>query len=68
VLAAARSVPVGLVVLGAVVVVALALWALAWWRAWEPGWMPRWRHAMGEAGWRASATWSEFLDWLRLGR
>jgi hypothetical protein len=68
VLAAARSVPVGLVALAAVVVVLLLAWAVAYWLAWEPRWLPRWRHAMGEAGWRASATWSEFLDWLRLGR
>jgi hypothetical protein len=25
------------------------------------------RHAMAEAGFRASATWAEFSDWVRLG-
>ena len=51
-----------LVVLGAI------LWALARWQAWEPLWLARWRHATGEAGWRAGNAWSEFTDWLRLGR
>jgi hypothetical protein len=37
------------------------------WRAWEPGWAQRARHATGEAGYRVSATWAEFADWLRLG-
>jgi hypothetical protein len=30
--------------------------------------LARWRHATAEAGWRASAAWAEFTDWLRLGR
>ena len=46
----------------------LALWAFARWWAWEPHWLARWRHATAEAGWRASAAWAEFTDWLRLGR
>jgi hypothetical protein len=57
-----------LVVLGAIVLAALALWAFARWWAWEPPWAARWRHATAEAGWRASAAWAEFTDWLRLGR
>jgi hypothetical protein len=38
------------------------------WRAWEPAWTNRFRHAAGEAGWRASSTWAEFTDFVRLGR
>jgi cobalamin biosynthesis Mg chelatase CobN len=57
-----------LLVLGALVLILLALWAAARWWAWEPHWLVRWRHATAEAGWRASAAWAEFTDWLRLGR
>ena len=57
-----------LIVLGALLVMLLALWAFARWWAWEPHWLVRWRHATAEAGWRASAAWAEFTDWLRLGR
>jgi hypothetical protein len=64
----ATGVPVALVLVGALVLIALALWGLARWWAWEPPWLVRWRHATAEAGWRASAAWAEFIDWLRLGR
>jgi cobalamin biosynthesis Mg chelatase CobN len=57
-----------LLVLAALVLILLALWAAARWWAWEPHWLARWRHATAEAGWRASAAWAEFTDWLRLGR
>ncbi len=57
-----------LIVIGALLVMLLALWAFARWWAWEPHWVARWRHATAEAGWRASAAWAEFTDWLRLGR
>jgi len=50
----------------------LALVALAWLiaraLAWEPRWWPGVRHACQEAGWRASGTWADFTDWVRLGR
>ena len=36
--------------------------------AWQPTWFPRARHAFHEAGWRASGTWQDFTDWVRLGR
>ena len=52
----------GLLVLCALV------WAIARLRAYEPHWMLSLRHAMAEAGFRASATWAEFSDWARLGR
>jgi cobalamin biosynthesis Mg chelatase CobN len=57
-----------LIVVGALLLMLLALWAFARWWAWEPHWLARWRHATAEAGWRASAAWAEFTDWLRLGR
>jgi hypothetical protein len=52
----------GMLALGAV-----ALGAARWW-AWEPAWLVRWRHAGAEAGWRTSAAWAEFTDWVKLGR
>jgi hypothetical protein len=55
----------------AILAALLALGALAFgvarWLAWEPAWTVRMRHAAGEAGWRASSTWSEFTDFVRLG-
>jgi cobalamin biosynthesis Mg chelatase CobN len=57
-----------LAVLGVLVVLALALWGAARWWAFEPPWIVRWRHAIAEAGWRAGNAWSEFADWVRLGR
>jgi cobalamin biosynthesis Mg chelatase CobN len=57
-----------LIVLAALLLMLLALWGFARWWAWEPHWLVRWRHATAEAGWRASAAWAEFTDWLRLGR
>lgn len=42
--------------------------AVVRWFAWEPAWAVRMRHATGEAGWRVSSTFSEFADYVRLGR
>jgi hypothetical protein len=60
------------VLLLAVLAGLLALGALTFglvrWFAWEPAWAVRFRHAAGEAGWRASSTFSEFADFVRLGR
>jgi hypothetical protein len=55
-------------VIAAVLVLACIAWALARRRAFEPHWLLSLRHAMAEAGFRASATWAEFSDWARLGR
>jgi hypothetical protein len=55
-------------VLAALLVLACLTWALARRSAFEPHWLLSLRHAMAEAGFRASATWSEFADWARLGR
>ena len=38
--------------------------AARWW-AYHPPWLVRSRHATAEAGWRTSAAWAEFRDWLR---
>ena len=54
--------------LAALLVLGCAAWALARSSAFEPHWLLSLRHAMAEAGFRASATWSEFADWARLGR
>ena len=54
-------------VVAAVLVLACIGWALARRRAFEPHWLLSLRHAMAEAGFRASATWAEFSDWVRLG-
>jgi hypothetical protein len=59
---------VGLAVIGAVMLLAGLLYGLARWWAWEPRWLVRTRHAAAEAGWRASGSWAEFMDWVRLGR
>jgi len=63
-----RGARLALILVAALLVMLLALWAFARWWAWEPHWLVRWRHATAEAGWRASAAWAEFADWLRLGR
>jgi hypothetical protein len=55
-------------VLAALLVLACIAWALARSSAFEPHWLLSLRHAIAEAGFRASATWSEFADWARLGR
>lgn len=59
-------------VLAAVVVgltlLLLLLWGLFRWRGWDPPWLRRTRHACAEAAWRLGGTWSEFTDWVRIGR
>jgi hypothetical protein len=57
-----------LAVVGLLLLVAAIGWAAARWWAWEPRWLVRSRHATAEAGWRTSAAWAEFRDWVRLGR
>ncbi len=59
---------IALVVAGALLLIALVLWGWARMRGWDPAWVARMRHAWGEAGFRTATTWSEFTDWLRLGR
>lgn len=59
---------VAAIAIGALLLAALLLWVWSRARGWDPPWIARQRHAWGEAGFRASTTWSEFTDWLRLGR
>jgi len=59
---------IALIALGALVLLALLVWGLARARGWDPMWAARTRHSWGEAGYRTISTWSEFTDWLRLGR
>ena len=59
---------VALAVIGALMALVALLYGLARWWAWEPHWLVRARHAGAEASWRASGSWAEFMDWLRLGR
>lgn len=59
------------ILLGAValtLIAALAIWLTTMFLALEPRWVTTGRHAFTEAGWRASNTWDEFKDWVRLGR
>ncbi len=60
----------GIVIAAVAALVALAClaWALTRMLAFEPHWTLSLRHAVAEAGFRASATWEEFGDWARLGR
>jgi hypothetical protein len=53
--------------LAALLALGCAAWGIARRRAFEPHWVLSLRHAMAEAGFRASATWAEFADWVRLG-
>ena len=54
--------------LAALVALACLAWGFARWRALQPHWTLSLRHALTEASFRASATWAEFTDWVRLGR
>jgi hypothetical protein len=56
-----------LAALAAMLVLACVIWGLARRCAVEPHWWLSLRHAMAEAGFRASSTWAEFTDWVRLG-
>ena len=53
--------------LAALAALLCAAWGIARWRALEPRWTLSLRHAIAEAGFRASATWAEFADWMKLG-
>lgn len=57
-----------LAILGGIMALGGLLVALVRWRGWEPAWADDFRHAAGEAGWRASSTWAEFTDFVRFGR
>jgi hypothetical protein len=57
-----------LAILAALVLLPALAWYAARLRGAEPRWLPDARHAVAEAGFRSSAIWSEFTDWVRLGR
>jgi hypothetical protein len=59
---------VALGALGALLALSGLAYGLSHWLAWDPRWAQRLRHSVAEAGWRAGNTWSEFADWVRLGR
>ncbi|MGO9490124.1 MAG: hypothetical protein ACLQBB_14005 [Solirubrobacteraceae bacterium] len=54
-------------VVGGLILLACLVWAIFRMRAYEPSWLLALRHSLAEAGFRASATWAEFTDWVRLG-
>jgi len=56
-----------LLALAAAVVLLCIVWGLSRMLTFEPRWTLTLRHAMAEASFRASATWAEFSDWVRLG-
>jgi hypothetical protein len=56
-----------LAALAALLALGCAAWGIARLRAYEPHWARSARHAVAEAGFRVSATWAEFSDWIRLG-
>lgn len=62
------STGIALVAIGALVVLGCVAWAVSRVQTLEPRWTLSLRHAIAEAGFRASATWAEFADWARLGR
>jgi hypothetical protein len=55
-------------ILGGLIALACLVWAVFRFGAFEPHWLLSLRHSLAEAGFRASATWAEFTDWVRLGR
>ncbi|HEY2141425.1 MAG TPA: hypothetical protein VGG98_05140 [Solirubrobacteraceae bacterium] len=59
---------IAIAVVAALLVLACSAWGLARRRAFEPHWALSLRHALAEAGLRSSLTWSEFVDWARIGR
>ncbi len=64
----ASSEAIAIAAIAALVVLACLGWGVARMLAFEPRWVASLRHATAEAGFRASATWAEFSDWIRLGR
>ena len=56
-----------LAALAALLALTCAAWLVARALAIEPHWTLSARHALSEASFRASSTWAEFSDWVRLG-
>ena len=58
---------IAIAVVAALVALACLAWGVSRMLTLEPHWTLSLRHAIAEAGFRASAMWAEFGDWLRLG-
>jgi cobalamin biosynthesis Mg chelatase CobN len=56
-----------LVILGALLLLGCLVWGVVRWLALEPRWGVSLMYSLRETGYRASATWAEFSDWVRLG-
>ncbi len=56
-----------LVIFGGLLLLGCLTWGLSRWLALEPRWTVSMMYSLREAGYRASATWAEFSDWVRLG-
>lgn len=56
-----------LAILGALLALGAIVWALARRLALEPRWTVSLMYSLREASSRASVTWAEFADWVRLG-
>jgi hypothetical protein len=54
-------------ILAGLIALACLVWGIFRLGAFEPQWLLSLRHSLAEAGFRASATWAEFSDWIRLG-
>jgi hypothetical protein len=57
-----------LAAIGALLVLGGIAHGVAHWLGLDPRWAREARHDLAEAGWRVGSLWSEFVDWLRLGR
>ena len=62
-----RRPAIAIAAVAALVALLCIVWGIARMLTFEPRWTQSLRHAMAEAGFRASATWAEFSDWARLG-
>jgi hypothetical protein len=55
-------------IVAGLIALACLIWAIFRFGAFEPHWLLSLRHSLAEGSFRASATWAEFTDWIRLGR
>jgi hypothetical protein len=57
-----------LAVLGALALLAAAVWGAGRYLGWDPAWTRAWRHAWREAGFRVSQAWAGVVERLGVGR
>jgi hypothetical protein len=55
-------------IIAGLVIIACLAWGITRLLVLEPRWLSSLRHSLDEAGLRASTTFAEFADWVRLGR